>query len=360
MRRGRPPGPHALYRRLAKRLREGLATGRWPTGTVWPSLRALAREHRAGPITIRAAVEILQAEGWLEKQPGGRLLVRDRNGIQSATHRLIVEVVSGFLDHQLRTRYGKQIQDGLTLEVANQGRALLLAHHWRFTYAAPASFENLQAHGVLLWGHFVREALRAFERMEMPVVFVDRPPEAWNMHSACVDNEAAAEEATRKLIEYGHRRIAFIRQIAVHARHTDPDTIERQRGYERALRTAGLSPKKEWIVNSLSNDTPASPAFRTLLSGARRPTAVLAVDAQKAVLVLEAARQGGLHTPRQLSVACFQEKDPEHPELSGPRVDFTELARQAALLLKEPKRPPQIRRIPAVWAEGQSIARPGD
>ncbi len=354
--RGRPQLQDALYRTIAETMRERMSAGVWGSGFTLPSLRKMAREFGAGPITIRGALELLRMEGRLEKTRGGQLLVQAPSGVRAATHRLAVEVVSSYLDAYLRTNYGRMVQEGLTLEVTNQGRALLLAHNFRFLAAVPSGFDRLPADGVLLWGNFRKDVLQRYERMNLPIVLVDRPPANWKMHSACVDNENAAFDATRHLIALGHRRIAFIRQIHIHARDVDPDTVERQKGYERALRESGLRVRAELILNSLGTDNLNSPSIRSLFVGRAQPTAVLAVDSDKARLVLSAASQRGLAIPRDLSVVCFQERDGTHAEISGPRVDFRELGRQAALLLLEAKFPPQVRRIPAPWCEGRTVA----
>lgn len=356
--RGRPAVPEALFRRIAEALRARMEANEWPQGTVLPSLRLLARQFDAGPITIRGAVDVLRREGRLEKIHGGRLAVVEPSGAPSATHRLVVEVVSSYLDHFLRTPYGRQVQEGLTLEVTNQGRSMLLAHNFRFLAAIPSRFEGLPIDGLLLWGNFRREILRIYERVKFPVVLVDRPPAQWKMHSACVDNETAAHDATQRLIAMGHRRIAFIRQIQLLARDVDPDTVERQKGYERALREAGLRVRPEHILNSLASDNPESPSIRSLFSGVSRPTAVVAVDAAKATLVITAAAQRGVAIPKDLSVVCFEETDGSHPEISGPRTDFREIGRQAALLLLLPKLPIQVRRVPTTWMEGRTTGRP--
>jgi len=356
--RGRPLEPDALFRRIADRLRQRLNAGTWLPGCVLPSLRALAREFGAGPITIRGAVEVLRLEGLLEPGPRGRLMAAAPDGSKRADHQLAVLVASSYLDHYLRTRYGQQVHAGLTLEVTNQGRAFLLAHNYRFLRTVPQGFDALRAEGVLLWGHFLPEVLDAFAAMPYPVVFVDRPPGRWKLHYACVDNEAAACDATRRLAQLGHKRIAFIRQIMMNVRDTDPDTIERQRGYERGLRESGLPVRREHIVNSPVLDTPDSPSIQSLFEGFSRPTAVLAVDGVKARLVADAARARGQALPRDLSLACFQELNPAEAEISGPRTDFAEIGRQAALLLKEPKRSPQVRRVASVWFDGATTAPP--
>ncbi|MCW8131849.1 MAG: substrate-binding domain-containing protein [Planctomycetota bacterium] len=355
---GRPPEPDALFRSIAAAMRRRIESGDWPTGRVLPSLRALAAEFGAGPVTVRGATRLLCLEGILEKVRGGRLAVREPHAVPEATARLALLVVSSYLDHFLRTSYGRELFGGLALEVANQGRPLLLAHNFRYLRALPPRLDALPAQGVLLWGHFLPEILSAYEALQIPAVLVDRPPGRWRLHAACVDNEAAARDATLRLAALGHRRVAFIRQIVLNVRDADPDTLERQRGYEAGLRAARLPVRAERIVNSPAEDTPGSPSIRSLFEGRAPPTAVLAVDAVKARLVADAARARGLAVPKDLSIACFQEREAAEPGFSGPRADFAELGRQAALLLREPRRPCRVRRVPAPWFDGATVAPP--
>lgn len=301
---------------------------------------------------------MLRREGLLERGPQGRMAAAPPDGSKRADQQLAVLVASSYLDHYLRTRYGQQVFAGVSLEVTNQGRGFLLAHNYRFLRTIPQGFDTLRTEGMLLWGHFLPEVLDAYAAMPHPVVFVDRPPGRWKLHYACVDNETAACDATRRLAQLGHKRIAFIRQIMLNVRDTDPDTIERQRGYERGLRESGLPVRREHIVNSPALDTPGSPSIQSLFEGSRRATAILAVDGVKARLVADAARARGLTLPRDLCLACFQEINPVEAAFSGPRTDFSEIGRQAALLLKEPKRAPQIRRVSPVWFEGLTLAPP--
>lgn len=356
LKRGRPSDPFAGYRKVAAALREDLDAGRMARGAVVPSLKALAGRFGVSEITVRRALEVLAREGRIGKGAGRRLLVQEPKGVLTATHRLAVLVVSGYLDFQLRTRYGAQIQAGLDLGVTDQTRSFLLVHHWKFFAHVPANLDLLPVAGLLLWGQFDPQVMRAYERMDCPVVLVDRPRTDWKMHAACVDNEAAAYEATRRLIDLGHRRIAFLRQVLLRAKEVDPDTVERQRGYTRALKEHGLLFDAGLVVNCTSGETSESPAVTGLFEGRKRPTAVLAVDAGKAQLVLDAARARGVMVPGKLSVAGFQEKDGALAELSGPRIDFTQIGLAAAALLKDSKLPPKERRVAATWFEGATIS----
>jgi DNA-binding GntR family transcriptional regulator len=55
-----------LYRQLAELLRAQLRAGRYPPGQALPSAGALVAEHRISRPTVRQALALLAAEGWIE------------------------------------------------------------------------------------------------------------------------------------------------------------------------------------------------------------------------------------------------------------------------------------------------------
>ncbi len=332
--------------------------GEWPTGGLFPSLQILADHYGVSRMSVRQAVTLLREEGRLELGVGRRLFVQDPEGTPSVMRRLVLQVVSSLYDETLINQPGWQLQRGVDYEVTLQSRSLLLAHHFKYLYAMPSGLEQLHITGILLRGHFRNEVIRAYEKMPVPVVAIDRPRQNRRMHAAAVDNEEAAFDATRRLIQLGHRRIAFVRMVLVHSRERDPDSMERQAGYLRALKEAGLRTDAKLIVNSLSTDHADSASIQALFAKRARVTAVLAVDATKAGLVSKAARARGLSVPKDLSLVCFQEIDPDRQHYSGPRIDFHALGLEAARLLREPKKPFLERRIQTTWHEGKTMASP--
>lgn len=118
---------------------------------------------------------------------------------------------------------------------------------------------------------------------------------------ASVD-EAAAHELTSWLVSLGHRRIGFIAGDPEHA-----SSVQRQRGYERALREAGL-PADAWLVAAGDFSFESGRAgLRALLAlgAAWRPTAIVAASDDAAAGVIAEAHAAGLALPRELSVAGF-------------------------------------------------------
>ena len=61
-----------LYRQLADALRVSMASGQLSPGEELPSLRELAAELRVNYHTVRRGFQMLEDEGLIERQRGGR------------------------------------------------------------------------------------------------------------------------------------------------------------------------------------------------------------------------------------------------------------------------------------------------
>jgi hypothetical protein len=352
--RGRPPRPDADYRRIASDLTKRMESGEWPTGTVLPSSRALAAHYGVGVGTIRWALGALKGEQRVRANARKRLVIQDPRHASGPSRFLILQVFNGYLNNWLPGAGFKATQLGILHQVGVLKASLLISGDPHYRFAVPPDLYDLPLRGVLLMGQYTRETLAQYEKVNLPVVLVDRAPGRSKLHAACIDNVAGAIDATSRLIQMGHRRIAFLRRVVTGVRDVDPDSLERQDGYCRGLKKAGLPVDKGLIINSLGGDEPDGPAMRAIVKTRPRVTAVLAADAGLASLVERAARHAERSVPEDLSIACFQETTATRPHFSGHQVDFEELGAKAVNLVLEPKERPRRVRVSTVWAEGDS------
>jgi LacI family transcriptional regulator len=136
---------------------------------------------------------------------------------------------------------------------------------------------------------------------QLPLALIAPPTVAED--AVVIDDEAAAFVATTHLIELGHRRIGF---IAGHPEHAA--TPQRQRGYQRALRAAGIAPDRELSVPGEFSFESGRAAARDLLTRRRgRPTAIVASNDDMAAGVIAEAHELGLVLPGELSVVGFDD-----------------------------------------------------
>lgn len=128
---------------------------------------------------------------------------------------------------------------------------------------------------------------------DIPVVLIDRHWELEGFDTVAVQDEAGGHAATRHLIEHGHRRIAFLGE--------SPDLatiVDRYRGYQRALREAGLPPVPELVRADCSQPAAATVATEELLRLADPPTAIFSSNPRASLGTVSA-----LHRTARLDVA---------------------------------------------------------
>src|SRR5215471_7918935 len=164
----------------------------------------------------------------------------------------------------------------------------------------------------------------------LPCVLIDA------MHSAfpsiAVDDVAGGELATRHLIELGHRRVALIGDPPPEFRFEW--SRDRTRGYERALASAGIEVRDEYVREGTRIPHVARAVAAELLSLPERPTAVFAASDTQAIGVLEAARALGIAVPGELSVIGFDDVEvAAYVGLTTVRQPLVESGRRGANLL---------------------------
>lgn len=122
--------------------------------------------------------------------------------------------------------------------------------------------------------------------------------------SVLVDNVVVGQRATQHLIDLGHRRIAFFGDDDGEAQGF-PVAVDRHRGYDMALRGAGVRPDPKLVYSSGFSINGGEAALHRCLAefpGTDRPTALFAVSDEVAIGALHAARLHGLRIPEDLSV----------------------------------------------------------
>ena len=148
-----------------------------------------------------------------------------------------------------------------------------------------------------------RTDLRRLRSAEIPHVAAD-PAGACDPETLCVGvtNWQGGADATRHLLELGHRRIAAI---------AGPPVLESARsrveGFRSAMHQAGCPVAPDLVVVALFSREEGYAAARTLLDRADPPTAIVAGNDEQAIGVLQAAHERGLRVPDDLSVVGFDD-----------------------------------------------------
>ncbi len=154
--------------------------------------------------------------------------------------------------------------------------------------------------GVLLAGVHYPNLLEVLDKRRMPYSILGNNfegPSAQIAHNSVVyDDRGAIEEAAGYLIRLGHRRIAFIGNVAL------PWFQRRYQGYRQAMEKHGLMPievSENWQV---SNSDYGQLATAQLLRDSRTPTAILAGNDELAAGAWKELTKRRVSIPREMSL----------------------------------------------------------
>ncbi|GAA2393290.1 MULTISPECIES: LacI family DNA-binding transcriptional regulator [Streptomyces] len=207
----------------------------------------------------------------------------------------------GVLLNDLRNPWFVDLLDGLNSLLHDNGLHMLLADARlnRRTGQDPAGpLLDLRVDGLVVVGTLPDPAALAEAAERLPVVVAGaREPAPAGVDVVANDDERGARLVTEHLVGLGHRRIAHIAGYGAVGEL-------RRRSFEAVMREHGLA--DEAVVES--GDMTEEGGYRAtvrLLSGARRPTAVFAVNDICAIGALSAAEESGLRVPRDLSVVGY-------------------------------------------------------
>ena len=165
----------------------------------------------------------------------------------------------------------------------------------------------------------------------LPVAQVAPPAHDASTLNVSIDDTSASRALTEHVLGLAHRRIAFV------LGHPDYDaTAKRYSGYKQALQARGIKLDRSLVAPGQFSFESGRTAALKLLTGGRRPTAIIASNDEMAAGVLAAAHELGLQLPRDLSVCGFDDAPIARatwPQLTTMRQPIEEMAFSATDLL---------------------------
>src|SRR4051794_32672191 len=199
-------------------------------------------------------------------------------------------------------------------------------------------------------------ALPYLESAGIPVVLLDRFVDGVALDQVGCDNEQPTARLVEHLIDLGHTRIAMA--IGIPGLST---THERVRGYQLALKRAGLPFDPQLLAEGGSHRDQAREAMHALLDLAQPPTAVVSGNNFMTIGLLRAISERGLKVPDDIALVGFD--DFEWADLFAPRLTVirqptTDLGSRAVELLlsrlEDPSRPVRTERLEATFVHRDS------
>ncbi|MFM1654110.1 LacI family DNA-binding transcriptional regulator [Brevibacillus sp. B_LB10_24] len=145
--------------------------------------------------------------------------------------------------------------------------------------------------------------LPQLEEANIPYMMFNRRPRTGGNY-VVIDNRLAGELNTRHLIEYGHKRIAFL------SGHLNVSTFfERKEGYEATLKKYGLQPDPQLMV--MTNGTPQEieVAAVRLMQLSSPPTAIICATDAMALTCMDVLIRMGKRIPEDVSICGVDDID---------------------------------------------------
>ncbi|MTI69124.1 MAG: LacI family transcriptional regulator [Firmicutes bacterium] len=156
---------------------------------------------------------------------------------------------------------------------------------------------------IFMTDNFTKEHINFFKDYDKPTVTVNRKLKEYDFPNVDIDNFKAGFDATKYLIELGHKRIAIIRAPL----SDETAGVKRFEGYKKALEKYNI-PFDENLVKE--GDFKAKSGFistEEFLKLDNPPTAIFTVNDEMACGVIKRVIKGKLKVPEDISVIGFDD-----------------------------------------------------
>lgn len=149
------------------------------------------------------------------------------------------------------------------------------------------------------------EVVRQYDRLGVPVVYIDNIPENVEVRDmVSIDNHAAAYDLTQAMIDRGYRDVGMIT-----GPRSQSTGLLRYQGFVKALENAGIPLRTEWVREGDFRMESGYARMKELLQLSPRPRAMIFGNNYLAYGAMNAIREAGLSVPGDIAVASFDAKD---------------------------------------------------
>lgn len=185
-----------------------------------------------------------------------------------------------------------------------------------------------QVEGIIYVGAHCRDVAGLIGDCPVPLVYAYCYSSSGTDASIYYDDETAAFELTKYLIDKSHRKIGVITGL--------PESVqcqERLKGYQRALFENNILFNPHYMKAGDWEFEKGYAAAKELMGQSDRPTAIFSMNDIMAGGVIEAANELGLNIPRDLSLVGFDNRECSwsySPRLATMALPLKEIGRTAA------------------------------
>ena len=310
-----PSSDSTIVGQIRSQLTLLIADGRLEPGSRLPAVRTLAELLDINVNTVRSAYARLEEDGLVATRHGVGTIVQPLHAgtLKPGASRYLSNTV-GVLIAGLDPFY-LEILRGIEAKADEQGWLVLIVDSQDSSPRAAAAIRQLTARGAqgIIAVSIGAPGKGSAEDALPPIVYVDQPGRSGQV--LLFDVDRAGYDATRHLLEHGHRQIGYV-SLPLEW----PNQRELFEGYRRALREEGVDPDASppAVVEDFGVAAGRS-GLAELLEQDDPPTAVVTSGAMLAVGVLQEAQLRGSRVPADLAIIGFADIEvtkATHPPLT--------------------------------------------
>jgi DNA-binding LacI/PurR family transcriptional regulator len=321
----------SLVAQTAQSLRVGIRAGHWRTHL--PGERQLCAHFQVGRTTLRAALEELQHQGWLDVAHGKRRRIKTRRSRGSVPKR-VVGVLSPEGHYSLSSP-ALLVLDALQRQLAAGGIEIAL-HASRACFSGRPSRaldELTSRHPAMAWLILgSKEPMqRWFIRRQLPCMVLGTCAPDITLPSLDLDHRATCRHAAGVLWRKGHRRIALVMPRNAFGGHLVSEAGMREALHDisdahlRILRHDDAPEHLRGLVNQALRDSDP-------------PTAWLVTNPKPAMTVLTYLMHRGKRVPQEAAVISRDDDPFFHavsPAFARYVINFPSLTRRIAHAIRQ-------------------------
>lgn len=305
-----------------------IRSGDYRPGQRLPSERELAQDLELSHITIRRGLQELVEAGLIVRRPRIGTFVQETRSMELAKRVAIVLphwIGNAGFDHPFFPVLLRGIMSGL--DQKDCAVSLISYQAEQFWHDAGEAILARGMSGALVWtvDHIPVEQMEKLAGCGIKVVLLDGAG-LWpqlRFSTVAIDLTTPMREAMRRLVDLGHRRIAWLTYEKTRHRKFEESLVA-----EFASRHGLENPQR--VIHRLPDDPGDYTGYEELLKGPNRPTAVIMQDELIAHEVFRACYRLGVRIPEDVSLVAVADSAPRSHLIPLSAPDTTGLWANAA------------------------------
>ncbi|GAB2566443.1 GntR family transcriptional regulator [Gracilibacillus alcaliphilus] len=322
-----------LYEQIYKSLREDIISAKYQIGDQIPAEKELSKQFNVSNITIKKALEKLSSEGLIYRTRGkGTFVSNQKNeNLTTKNNQGTKKPLFGLIVTTFDDSFGNRLIGGIE-DAAQDTCHIILKRSLSIPEREDKAIRELLDYGIdgLIISpakaeHYSREILKMIVD-RFPFVLIDRSFKGLAATSVSTDNEKAAKEGIRHLIDLGHEHIG----VLIPKDNSTTAIEDRIKGVVEAIVEKKVVVNRELWCAEIKSPYPTHKdtakdieTIKAHLLKYPQITALFALEYNIAVLAKQAVEQLNLRIPEDISIMSF-----DSPPRNALEWNFTHLHQQ--------------------------------